>query len=543
MQKAFSTDDMADIKSTITKFIKSLLPDDKNEVSEIEASHGSGTFTHIFTVPFDGEKNLGEMGPIKDYFLEYELLRLRSWQSYLESEITQTVLGKFSKWVIGTGLKLQSEPSKDILSEEGIELDFNKFSKSVESRFVLYSKSKRADFSNMESLNAIAETVFLNAKIGGDVLVILRLVKGIVKVQVIDGEHVRSKRFGSEFLTEKLENGNTIVNGIELGKNGEHKAYHVMLRDFTFKRVAAKDRRGITRAFLVYGRRHRLDNFRGIPLISTVLETLKKMERYKEATVGSAEERQKIAYFFEHGSNSTGENPMAPQLAKAMDIHAGNPDIPTSEEGRVLADRVAATTNKEVFNLPPDSTIKVAESRNELTFEPFYKINFNIICAAIGIPPDVASSKYDSNFSASRAALKDWEHTLMVERNKFKEGFYDKIYQFWLEVNILQQNISAPGYLTAARDSDIIEAYRNCRFIGPGVPHIDPLKEVLAERAKLGASGVAIPLTTAEQSTEQVSSGEYDKNVLKYAEELKQSKELEIVAPVAPVSTTPSTEE
>ena len=69
-----------------------------------------------------------------------------------------------------------------------------------------------------------------------------------------------------------------------------------------------------------------------------------------------------------------------------------------------------------------------------------------------------------------------------------------------------------------------IEAYTNATFTGANIPHIDPLKEVLAERAKLGNDKV--PLTTAEAATEAVGTGSFSANMNQYKRELKQVEEM-----------------
>jgi len=144
------------------------------------------------------------------------------------------------------------------------------------------------------------------------------------------------------------------------------------------------------------------------------------------------------------------------------------------------------------------------------------------------MPPDVARSKYDSNYSASRAAIKDWEHTLDVKRADFSFQFMQNVYNFWLEVEILLNNIQAPGYLVAKQKEDmmVIEAYRTARFIGAPVANIDPVKEVEAERKKLGITAESIPLTTVEASTEVLNGGDSNHNMEQFAEELKKSKAL-----------------
>jgi hypothetical protein len=53
---------------------------------------GGGTYRTLFTHTFNGEKDDGEIGPIKIYKIDYDAVRYRSWQAYLESEICQMVI-------------------------------------------------------------------------------------------------------------------------------------------------------------------------------------------------------------------------------------------------------------------------------------------------------------------------------------------------------------------------------------------------------------------------------------------------------------------
>ena len=76
--------------------------------NSVVASHTG--FKPMFTVSYDGETDQGAMGPIKRYWLDHIALRARSWQSYLDSDITQGIINKYTVRIIGGGLKLQSEP-------------------------------------------------------------------------------------------------------------------------------------------------------------------------------------------------------------------------------------------------------------------------------------------------------------------------------------------------------------------------------------------------------------------------------------------------
>jgi len=496
----------------------------------------TGVSRIIYTHTFNGEKDAGEIGPIRSYYLDYAALRMRSWQAMLENEIAQIVIYKYATWVIGTGLKFNAEPSRLVLESEGINgMDFEKWTKLVEARFEIYSGNGRmCDFARMWKRSKISKRAFINSLIGGDCLVVLRYENGYPTIQLIDGAHIQSPAYGNELYGFAKENGNTIKHGIEIAPNGQHVAYYV-LRDGAynqFDRIPAYGpKSGIKMAFMVYGLEYRLDNVRGLPLLSVILEGAAKLGRYKEATLGSAEERQKIVYTVKHKLGSTGENPAAQQIVRAININAEDPaELPIDAVGNYLANKIQATTNKQTWNLPINSELEAVDSKNELYFKDFYEINFDILCATIGIPPNVALSKYNDSFSASRAALKDWEHKLLVTRDDHSYQFEQPIYEFFLDIEILKGKIQAPGYLVARleRNEMVLGAYRKCRWIGANVPHIDPLKEVMAERAKLGATGASLPLTTLQAATEALGNGEADSNLDQYAREKDKAEELGI---------------
>jgi lambda family phage portal protein len=522
----------------------------KNNKKEIASSadfvnnFNGGHYRNVYTISFDGEKNLGEAGPIIKYNLDYESTRLRSWQALIESEVVQTIISKYCTWIIGDGLKLTCEPSDFVLLQEGITLNKIEFSKNVEQRFNLYKNSKDADYSGMETLDSIANTAFKNALVGGDVLVVLRYENNEVNVQLIDGCHVCSPEFGSEQYPKELTNGNQLINGIEVDAKKKHVRYYVRNKNFTFDIIEAVGKNsGLQTAFLVKGLDYRLDNVRGLPLVAPVLEKLKKMERYESATLSSAEERAKIVYYIKHTKQSSGETPLTKQLAKAANYGAKD-DIPTDLTGKQLADQIGVSTNKQVFNMEMDSELQALESKQELQYKEYNTENVTAVCAAINMPYQIAMSKYEGNFSASRAALKDWENTMKVKRKLFANSFYQPIFNFWLEVKILQNKISAPGYLKARLDNNlsVIEAYRKCRFIGAGVPHIDPLKEVNAIREALGETGKDLPLITYEEACEKLYGSESNDNMIQYADELKSAKKLgiETVVPKTTIEKTAS---
>lgn len=522
----------------IKGFFKSWLPG-KKVVNETIIPGTEGlepnsyyTRTHYFvnpiiTQPFDGEKTPGEMGAPLDYHLQYQWLRVRSWQSFLESEVTQSIINKFGIWVVSRGLKLQAEPEIDLLKAKGINLNLEDFSKTIESYYKIHGKAiNLVDYKKLDTQGAIEFEAQKNAIVGGDVLVILRVNNTSVNIQLIDGAHLSTPLDGKA-LDDATAAGNYIIHGVEVNKKGQHIAYHVRTKDNGHVRVLRVGKNsGTLMAFLVYGSKYRIDDTRGMPLITAVMETLRKLDRYKEATVGSAEERQKIAFAIEHNANSTGENPLLSKMQQARQLGLGEaPESKSTSDPEASATKIAATTKKQAFNMPIGSSLKLLESKNELYFKDFYDTNIAGVCAAVGIPFEVARSMYDSNYSASRAAIKDWEHMLKFHRGVFTEQFNQPFYNLFLDVQVLNGTISAPGYLKALADKDeiILTAYRSSRFIGATVPNIDPLKEVAAERKKLGDDST--PLTTFEDAAERLGLGSWSQIIERVKSEMNKTKE------------------
>jgi capsid protein len=519
--------------------------------AKIEAFTGAGYggWNRVFYRPFDGEKSLGGIGPINKYWLDHDALRLRSWQLMLESEIVQTGIQRYVMWLIGSGLRLRAEPDKETLAKYGIILDSQKFAKEVEALWKLYSFSEISDNAGMETLHAKFFEAEINAIAGGDCLFIVNIDdNGLPVAEIKDGVHVRTPMFAPSFNGIDVynpETKNRIRNGIEIDDKGQHVAFFVRkgsnyatgVADWmNYERVPARDpKTGIIRAFMYYGLRYRLDDIRGIPLIAVCMETTKQLELYKEATVQGAVERAKIALVVEHELNGSGTNPFDSVLMKA----AGgvNSDIPQDSNGNSFQNHVAGTTGKQAINLPTGAQIKSIEGKQEIHFGEFYDTNLSIIFAALGIPKEVALMLFGSNYSASRASIKDWEHTLIVKRIKNVSPAYRHIYNIFLATQIMQGAVSAPGYLQAllgaytpaVKNIWVKLAYQKAMWKGDNPPNIDEYKEVMAARLKLGEGSKHLPGITMEQFVESINEhGDWRHIAQQYQDEMQYGDDIGI---------------
>lgn len=486
----------------------------------------SSPWTAVRTEVYNGEKSPGELGAVVNILPDYNALRLRAYEQQMKSDTVRIITGKFFKWTIGNGLKLQVEPNKTVLKMEGITEDFAEFRKQVEARAQVYFNSKFSDYTGMENLHTRADEAFQTAFLGGDCLAVLRVENGNVNIQVFDGQQICSPLFDDKFINEATNRGNKILSGIEIDKKGTHVAFYVKVEDFEnnnlfgkFERIEAKSKStGRTMAWMVYGSKYRINHHRGVTQLAAILEKVDKLDRYTEATVGGAEERAKIPFFIEHSRYSDGENPLGAKLKMKIGGAATNDPY---DQGNLLAKDVSLTTSKTVHNMPIGSKMNAIMSQSEVQYEPFFRAVFMQICAALDIPPEVAMQQYNSNYSASRAAINGWGYIIEIYREKFAQSFYKNFYALWLETEVLKNKISAPGYLKALMNEDfmVIESYNNCRFTGSKMPHIDPKKEADAVRIMLGDE--TTPLISREKAAELLNQGNWEDNYAQYLEEEK----------------------
>lgn len=498
------------------------------------SSYGHRHYRPIVTLSYDGEKNPGELGVIKRYIPDYRALRHRGWQAYAESDVVQAVIESYIDWVIGDGLKPQVKPEEKILQQKGINIDIEAFAEQVEMQFKLFLNSRFSVYNYETNLNNKMREAMRNALISGDTLVVLNVDEGNnLSVKCYDGHNVFTPILGKE-QTAARERGNKLRHGVEVDPDGKHIAYYIWDGEESKRIPAYNENTGMRMAYLVYGRKLRYSDVRGVPLIMAVLESVKKLDRYKEAMIGGAEERAKIAYQIVHREGSTEENPLADNVRSSLALNRridGASQDPI-DDGIKLEQKITNTVGKSVFNMPVESELKALASDVEFNFKDFFSTNLLPLCAAVGIPVEVAMKKFENNFSSSRAALKIWEHTMKVTRTDFSFHFNQLIYQTWLVLADIKGDISAPGLFRAVavdKDHMLFEAYTKIKFNGPTVPHVDPMKEVKAERDKLGPKGANIPLTSPEEAAMNLGGGDID--IVKEAFE-KQIEGFEATEPV-----------
>jgi hypothetical protein len=470
----------------------------------------------VYSAAFDGEKTIGELGDIYDLKPDHLKLRLRAYELDLKTDLVKLITGKFFKWCVGTGLKFEYEPDNQVLELLGYDKVSDENIVKKERLFNLWSKSKLSDYSGRQNLHAKASDAFKTAYLGGDGLIVMRLEKTGIKIQLIDGEQIKTP-FDDNGKGDK----NKIVQGVEVSPKGEHIAFWVKtdknnnLADY--ERIKAKDSRGNIMVWMIYGGKHRVDHHRGIPQISSIMEKISKLDRFVEASVSKAEKMADLVYTFEHDDSSTGENPIGNFGARKV-ANVTNEDNTFEESGRT-AQALRQSTSGQVLNLPKGAKLKSTTNESEVNFDPFYKAIVRSLCASQDIPPEVANQMFEQSYSSSRAALNMWEYVIDIIREyTIVEQFYKPINRYWCYYQYMTGVLDSDGYdrAVATNDEMALEAYYSSRFVGKKMPHIDPLKEARAIRTLLKDDS---PLISREQAAEMANGGDWISNYNKYKKE------------------------
>ena len=468
---------------------KEIIAQQQQAIGEVMSSYSFGTGEY-----FDGEKTPGDLGAPVVTFPDYYGARERGWELQLTNDVAKLIMNKWSVWLVGKGLRFNAVPPKDRIP------NFNRdnFIANVEYRFRTHMNSRYSDYSSMVSFHQKAKEAYYNAKVGGDDLAVYRIENKRVTVQLIDGANIATPI--------SYSGTNEILDGVEYDSRGQHVAYHIYNEAGNYDRVLATDpKTGLRRAVLIYGSKFRLNETRGLPMLIEDYEKIKNIERYVDATVKNAEVSSEVVFVNEHDNSSTGEDVWKTGVPQGLSGRSKEVDLKEFPTAKGVQKNMSRITKGAAINNTIGASMKMLKPNAEGTMPDFLKSNLKLVFASAGIPYEVAMSVYESNYSASRAAIKDWEHNLDVETDYFAQQFYQPFYELFLYNEVLNRNVDAYQLVQAylKKDYITIQSINKATYTGVSVPSIDPLKEINAIRKTLGDE--TTPLTTYEQATEQAS--------------------------------------
>lgn len=422
----------------------------------------------------DGGKFFGGFGTTQIQQVDYWTLRARSAQLFNENLYARGLIRRLVTNEINTGLTPEACPDEAII---GVPEDsLADWTETVENRFGIWGKNpKICDWKQKSTFGAIQREARAEALISGDVLVVLRQSQRtkLPLVQLVSGNKVQTP-LGDSITLRK---DHTIRHGVELDKVRRVVAHWVRQDDGSFKRLPAfGEKSGRRISWLVYGTDKRLDDVRGQPLLSLVLQSLKEIDRYRDSAQRKAVVNSIMALFIKKTGDKMGTLPITGGAVRHD--QATITDNDGSNRKYNLATQLPGLVAEELQT--GEEPVLLGGQGTDVNFGVFEEAIIQTVAWANEIPPEILRLAFSNNYSASQAAINEFKIYLNMRWSIEGETFAGLIYQEWLISETLLQNISAPGLLQAWRNPsqyDIFGAWIAADWYGSIKPSTDMLKQ------------------------------------------------------------------
>ena len=439
-------------------------------------------------------------------------LRNRSRDLVMNSPIGSAVISTIAQYCIGRGLKLFPQINSEIL---GISQDeAREWNRRTAEEFNLWAMNPETDWNRRNNFYDLQWISFISYLIDGDSFLLFRRQRPSIRnpytlrLQLLEGNRICNPNDTSYSSGSIMyaENGNRIIDGVEIDSNGRQIAYWIansVPRDLydvpeivKWSRVKAIGNQSGMRNILQISHDIRADQIRGVPILAPVIETLKQIARYTAAELDSAVVRSYYSVFFTQMLDGS-----------QMDLNAlqENPEPMDVSDLKLGSGTIAA--------LPAGVDVKSLDSSRQSSFPGFVNELIKQIGASLNLPFEVLMHTFNSSYSASRAALlQAWDH-FSTRRAWFVRDFLQPVYETWLVEAISQGRINAPGFFD---DPLIRNAYEKCDWHGTRMSLLDSKKELEATKMK-----IELGLSTRQREAAEIMGADFDSNVeqLRYEEE------------------------
>lgn len=450
--------------------------------------------------------------PQEDIDKNIPILRQRSRSLYMSAPLAVSAIKTNRTNIIGEGLKLKSTIDAEFLGltpEQATE-----WQQTAEREFRFWAASKFCDSTRVNNFYEIQQVACMSWLMNGDACILLEYEKPSrafpygLRIHLIESDRVSTPHTTGNnvyLYATNPDNGNRIFNGVEVDKNNRVVAYHIcntypnsnLYAKKEWKRVKAfGDRTGAPGVLMIF-ETERAEQYRGVPYLAPVIESLKQLTRYSEAEMMAAVINGIFTVFVtsENGTSEFG-------FTGVVD-----------EEDRVSDDDINYEIGPGLVNvLNPGEKIDIADAkRPSSNFDAFVTSLAKYVGAALEIPVEVLMKSFMSSYSASRAALLEAWKAFRMKRAWIAADFCQPVYELFLSEAIAKGRLHAPGFFL---DPLIRAAYCGAQWNGPAQGMVDPVKEVSAAEKR-----IQIGISTRQRETTELLGGDFESNVAQLARE------------------------
>lgn len=465
--------------------------------------------------------------PQEDIDRNLPILRQRSRSLYMSAPLAVSAIKTNRTNIVGEGLRLKSTIDAAFLKmtpEAAAEWQHN-----TEREFELWADSKFCDSTRVNNFYEIQQVACLSWLMNGDACALVEYERPTpafpygLRVHLVESDRVSTPHTSGTavnlYATESTT-GNRIFNGVEVTDTGRVVAYHIcstypnsQLRAAKkWQRVKAFGDKTETPNVLMIFEAERAEQYRGVPYLAPVIESLKQLTRYSEAEMMAAVINGFFTVFIT-SENNPGEQGFTGVL---------------DDEDRISDDDVNYELGPGMVNvLRPGEKIDIADSkRPSSNFDAFTTALAKYVGAALEIPVELLIKSFNSSYSASRAALLEAWKAFRMKRKWLAADLCQPLYEIFLTEAIAGGRIKAPGFFL---DPAVKKAYCKAQWNGPAPGMLDPGKEADAAEKR-----IAIGVSTRQREAIEMTGTDFDANVVQLARENQLMKEAGLLSDAIP---------
>lgn len=453
--------------------------------------------------------NASSGSPQEDIDLNLSLLRKRSRSLVMNAPVARAAVNVKRKNCVGRGLQVKSKIDYEYLGiskEEAVALQ-----KNIQREFNFWADSHFCDCTGLNNFYEMQQIAFSGWMVNGDSFALpvyrdpspnfpYRLC-----IRLLEADRVSTpESYGDsvDLEAKNKANGNRIYNGVEIDANGTVQAYHICNaypdsyeRKKWVRIPAWGDQTGNPNVLHIFNA-ERAEQYRGVPMLAPVVESIKQLTRYTEAEIMAAVINGMFAVMIKTEGGSVD--------AGFRGADEGN----EGTEGRTVGydeDQIRIGNGTINYLKPGESVDIVDAKRPNVSFDFFVSSMCKFIGAALDIPYEELMQHFGSSYSASRAALMEAWKSFDMLRFWFIADFCQPVFELFLSEAVASGRLICPGFFL---DPMIRHAYCRTTWSGPAPGQLDPVKE--AEGAGLRVQN---GFSTREKESIEINGTDFDENI------------------------------
>ena len=389
--------------------------------------------------------------------------------------------------VAGNGLRLSPWPDYKAM---GKDLNWAEdWMQKVSALWRSWADTAACDITGQLNFNAMTQLIFRSTLENGEALALVMWVKRPNTPFQTCLQLVESDRLSNPYFTPPRMN---MVGGIEKDDYGKPIAYWIRRAPLwlngwlvwpmaqQWDRVEAETSWG-RRLILHPHKKDRIEQTRGRPILTPVIEQFRMLDSYQRTELQSAIVNALVAGVI--------ETPMGTEDLATLIGGDPNKYLQAKNEYRVQLEGGAM-----IPLYPGDKLTAFQPARPALTFPSFVEALSRQIGTAMGLPYELALKDFSkTNYSSARAALLEAWRFFMVRRGWLADNWASPVYRLWLEEAVNTGQIDAPDFY------ENYQYYCRCKWIGMGRGWIDPVKEAEAAQLRIDSMVSTLETECAEQ--------------------------------------------